>query len=300
MGGGKDIALIKMAHRATRATCRNLLADRESLQVLMSRPEQQAEDFQKFIRYLNDLRGQFFTRMTTTVEDEAANRSLLHDLTERERLMEETRDALQTKLNEVREEKENVTFGLDQTLRKLQLELQEITMQNNAELEAVQREMSDGVSKASTDHELRMRQLQDQVDGLERQCTEILERNREEEQRLRKDKARLESTLNAKIAQYDEDMASRGTSLAELKRDFERESKEYALLKAHFDRVDADLKLEAEEQQILGAMARWQEYGRMIVHIAARNIQRIVRGRQGRAIVNKMKPKGKGGKKGKK
>lgn len=187
MGGGKEIALIKMAHKSTRASCRHLSADRESLQVLMNRPEQPqsssgnpaaessgtsggedggngsgrggagggggsgngacSEEFGKFIRYLNDMRSQVHSKMTTTVEDEAANRALLHDLTERERLMEETRDNLQAKLNEVREEKEHVTFSLDQTLRKLQLELQDINALNSAELESVQKEMADAISK---------------------------------------------------------------------------------------------------------------------------------------------------------
>ena len=39
----------------------------------------------KFIKYLNELRSQVLQRLTTTVEDEAANRTLLHDLTEKER-----------------------------------------------------------------------------------------------------------------------------------------------------------------------------------------------------------------------
>jgi hypothetical protein len=34
-------------------------------------------------------------------------------------------------------------------------------------METVQKEMSEAVSKATADHELRMRQLQDQVDGEE-------------------------------------------------------------------------------------------------------------------------------------
>jgi len=237
MGGGKEIALIKMAHKSTRASCRHLQADRDSLQVLMNRAEQPqtssssaggggggggeaegggrngnggggngacSEEFGKFIRYLNDMRSQVHSKMTTTVEDEAANRALLHDLTERERLMEETRDNLQAKLNEVREEKDRVTFSLDQTLRKLQLELQDINALNSAELESVQKEMTDAIAKATTEHEMRMRQLQDQVDGFERSSTEVMDRNKEEEGRLRKDKGRAESALNAKIAQYDE------------------------------------------------------------------------------------------------
>jgi hypothetical protein len=68
--GGKDIMIIKQMHRlwfklaislvlskhfylllrAARAACRNLTADRESLQVIMSRPESQCEDFVKFIK----------------------------------------------------------------------------------------------------------------------------------------------------------------------------------------------------------------------------------------------------------
>jgi DNA repair exonuclease SbcCD ATPase subunit len=124
---GQDIALIKETHKAARAACRNFLADRASLQIVMSRPEFQSDDFTKFINYLNELRSHILQRLTTTVEDEAANRTMLHDLTERERQYEESRDVLQLKLNELREEKEHVIHGLDQTLRKLQNELQEIT-----------------------------------------------------------------------------------------------------------------------------------------------------------------------------
>ena len=125
--GGKDISIIKQCHRATRASCRNLQADRPSLQVLMNRPEIHSDNFGKFIKYYNELRALTLTRMTTTVEDEASNRTLLHDLTEKERHLQENREALQKKLTEVCDEKEKVTFQLDQTIRKLQLEIQDIT-----------------------------------------------------------------------------------------------------------------------------------------------------------------------------
>ena len=124
--GAKDITILKQTHRICRATCRNFIADRTSLQTIMSRPELQSDDFSKFIRYLNELRAQIMQKLTTTVEDEAANRSLLHDLTERERHYEDSREILQTKLNELRTEREQVCTSLDQTLRKLQHELQDI------------------------------------------------------------------------------------------------------------------------------------------------------------------------------
>lgn len=76
---------------------------------------------------MSELKNQVLLRLNTTVEDEATNRTQLHELTERERHYEESRDILQTKLRELREEKEQVTQGLDQTLRKLQAELSDIT-----------------------------------------------------------------------------------------------------------------------------------------------------------------------------
>ncbi len=69
-------------------------------------------------------------KLTTTVEDEATHRANLHDLTEKERQLEESREVLQTKLNELRHEREHVSAGLDQTLRKLQHELHEINQVN--------------------------------------------------------------------------------------------------------------------------------------------------------------------------
>ena len=147
-------------------------------------------------------------------------------------------------------------------------------------------------------------QLQDQVDYLERQTAEVVERNQEEEHRLRREKGllvsscsyrrytfifsvlyavfyaihyvdpfsdsglpfsiflslslslslsvslsnslclffspslsllgRAESSLNAKISQFDEDMNSRQTSLEELKISYAQESDEFALLKGTY------------------------------------------------------------------
>lgn len=128
--GGKDIALLKKIHKSTRHTCRTLLAERNSLQLLMDRPESTREDMIRFINYLNELKSLVHLKLTTTVEDETANRTQLHDLGEKERQTEESRDALQSKLNEIREEKDKVTFGLDQAMRKLQFEVHDLTHLN--------------------------------------------------------------------------------------------------------------------------------------------------------------------------
>ena len=48
-------------------------------------------------------------------------------MVERERSLEESKEAIEAKLLEVYSEKDHVSFALDQTLKKLQLELEEIS-----------------------------------------------------------------------------------------------------------------------------------------------------------------------------
>jgi hypothetical protein len=48
-------------------------------------------------------------------------------LVERERSLEESKEAIEAKLVEIYSEKDHVTFALDQTLKKLQVELEEIS-----------------------------------------------------------------------------------------------------------------------------------------------------------------------------
>lgn len=176
------------------------------------------------------------------------------------------------------------------------------SQQNNLEIESVQKEMNEAINKASADHELRMRQLQDRVDAMERQVNEVVEKNKEEEQRMRREKSRMETALNAKIAQYDEDMEVRQKTLDELNQAYAKEAAEYAALKEHFDKIDADISRNNEEEELLACVQRREDFGHLVLFFAASQIQKIFRGRQAREIVAKMKAKSKKGKgkKGKK
>lgn len=299
--GGRDLSLLRECHRSVRSVCRFLLSDRQALGTLMNVADssKSSRAVVGFISYLNDLRQLFLSRMTTTVEDEAANRSLLHELTERERQLEESRDVLQAKLAEVTEEKERVTSSLDQVLRKLQSEKQESTQVNAYELESIRKEMNDAINKATNDHDQRMRQLQDQIEALERQNADIADRNRDEEVRLRKEKTRAEVALAAKIALYDADMASKKQILAELTAAYREEVAEYAILREHFDEIDADISRSEDENKILDAVKRRELFGRWVLDRAATNIQKYIRGRSTRIIVAKLKAKLKKKRKGK-
>ena len=297
--GAAEIELLKQVHRHTRTTCRNLQLDRASLQILISRPELQSEEFAIFIKYLLELKTNVNTRLTTTVEDEATNRSMLHELTEQERRVEESEEALNSKLNDVREEKERTTFSLDQILRKLQLELQDLSVSNKVELETVQRDMSDAIAKAASDHELRVRQLQDQLDNLERQSNEVVEKNKDEEQKLRKEKNRSEHVLCDQIQMYDKIMERRRYEFQNVSDEYQKETVQYSKLKEYFDRIDMDLTRAEDERRILAAIARREKFAVKLFDIAANRIQKVVRGIHARSRVTQMKKskKGKGKKK---
>ena len=99
-------------------------------------------------------------------------------------------------------------------------------------------------------------------------------------------------------------MAARAAQLKELTESFEKESAEYAKLKEHFDRIDLDISRNDEEERILAAIQRREDFARHVLNHACANIQKIARGRIARAVVAKLKAKKgkgkKGGKKGKK
>lgn len=329
--GGRDIAVIKASHRAVRALTRQLLADPGSVEVLIDRksaeekknlpslakfiaklppigaqppqelskgPESNANALTNFITYLNDLCFFVHKRLITTVEDEAANRTILQDLTERERDAEEKKIALESKLKETTEQKAAETFGLDSTLKKLELELQDLKSSNKVEIDLIQVEMGEAIKKAEVDHDLRMRHLHDQVDGLEKQLDDMMRNNRDEEMRLRKEKTRAENILNNKIAQYDTDMTAKKLAYDELLKEYNEEKAEHFELSEYFKRVDLDCAHDEAEQTMIQLVDNREEYALMCLGIV-RKIQALYRGFTLRNA-NKAKKGKKDGKKDKK
>ena len=118
-----------------------------------------------------------------------------------------------------------------------------------------------------------------------------MDKNKEEETKLRKDKRNLEVSLNAKIQQYDEEMSSKVKILEELQQNYDKELVEYQHLKEHFDKIDADIAGNATEDTILNAVKRKIAFGYYVVTRAAVKIQSLYRGNKGRAYALKIKAK---------
>ena len=95
-------------------------------------------------------------------------------------------------------------------------------------------------------------------------------------------------------------MSARKVIHDELKGNFDAEYAEFMELKGHFDRVDADIGLKAEEDGLLAAVQRRMDFGIKMVDGSATKIQALARGHICRAAMAKAKSKGKKGGKGKK
>lgn len=254
---------------------RNFFADKPSYDVAMTRKECCSQDFITFSRYLAKLQIHVKNRLMTTVEDEASNRMRLHDLTEKVRRNEEIREVLQTKLEAVKEEKEKVITSLGQVLRKLEHEEEDLKNTNRFELDTILKDTDEAITKATSDHELRMHHLQDAVDALERQLLEVQKENRQREDSLRAEKSKAEKKLNNQLADYDDSMDTKRKSEEEIRKMYEADKIEYALLKEYFDRVDSDITLEKEEERILRGVQRRDEYVTHLLDKAARLITKL-------------------------
>lgn len=306
--GGVDIVIMKQLYHNTRGLCRLLNQDVHARALFLDyaddHPNEEKYDFNGLDAFLTELQQQYHRRLTTTVEDEARNRYLQHELTERQRQAEENRDVLQQQLQTLRAEKDRVTLGLDQVIRKLQAELDEVGKLNDSEVQAIQKEMTDTLDQAATDHQARSVQLHERFASLTQTLAEESESHREVEAQLRRYKSRLESQLSAKIKAYDSAMKERSDEIRTIREQLTAEEAEYRVLKEHFDKIDANTdRMKEENRRLLAVKARNDAALKWMDDTAA-TIQKIVRGRQTRAEVAKLKSKkskkGKKGGKGKK
>ncbi|CAM9793768.1 unnamed protein product, partial [Hapterophycus canaliculatus] len=229
---------LEQIYQSTRTWCRTLRRSPNAMEVLLSfeskNPRPQSGIL--FNQYLSDLTGIMYRRLSTTVEEETANKNLLQELTECEKLAEDERDALQQTLHATRTEKEREVSALGATIKKRREELQEVTHTNAVEMDSIKTKAADAVAKAKEDHEKKGRALTERIERLAKETGEAAEQHQQEETAARKKKAKVEVELAAVVTKYDRDMAAKTNRIEEVKAKMEEEREELAALQDHFDR----------------------------------------------------------------
>ncbi|CAN0374023.1 unnamed protein product [Pylaiella littoralis] len=293
---------LEQIYQSTRMWCRTLRRSPNAMEVLISyaRKCPRPQSGILFNQYLSDLTGIMYRRLSTTVEEETANKNLLHDLTECEKLAEDERDALQQTLHATRTEKEREVGALATTIKKRREELQEVTHTNAVEMDSIKTKAAEAVAKAKEDHEKKGRALTERIERLAKETGEAAEQHQQEETAARKKKAKVEVELAAVVGKYDRDMAKTTAQIEEIKAKMKEEREELAILQDHFDRVDASGRQRNAEEETLAVVRAKVAKAMSVVDGAATLIQSLFRGGRDRAEYQKAKKKAKKGAKGKK
>ena len=241
-----------------------------------------------------------FRKLSTTVEEEATSKNLLHDLSERERSAEDERDALHQTLQLNRAERDRELSTMDQLITKLRAELHDITQSNQMEMESIRQEMKENMEQAEAEHLAKGKRLQDRIDQLSQEMVRLRDEHREKEAALRKKKEKHEHDLAAQIKTYDTDMAAKQTETLELMELMKEEKGELDQLEEYFDKIDKNQAQKNEEERILTEFKRRLDAARGVLDKAATKLQSRARGGIARTELAGSKKKGKKGKKGKK
>ncbi|GMH85741.1 hypothetical protein TrST_g4801 [Triparma strigata] len=301
-GNESGFEIGEQLHNTSRTLCRLLRKHPIAMDLLMENSSSRSPALMNVCQYLQDLAAITFRRLSTTVEEEAANTKTLRELTDKQKLSEKDREGLQQNLEFQRAEKDKEVAMLGQTISKLRAELHDITRTNEIEVANIEQSAKENVESAGDAHAARCEELKTETDKLLEAIKNRCAKNAETETALRKRKSKFENELTTKIAAYDQEMGDKQAQIEDLTAKFESEEAELKELQEHFDKVDANTATSDAEAKILAEIAAMDAAADKILGDACVVIQKRARGIIDRAIVAKLKKKkGKGkGKKGKK
>ena len=148
-------------------------------------------------------------------------------------------------------------------------------------------------------HEETKKNLEQQIEGLEKEIAELLKSNSGQEMGLRNEFKRIEGNLYEKIKEYDGEMEDKEAALEDINGKFEAEKQEMHDIDELFKQINSEkVRIEQEESQHKKKEAeRNQQLA--LLHKAAQWIQAHWRGLNDRRAYDKMRKKKKkrGGKK---
>ena len=286
---------------ATRALCRQLKKNPKAVAFLRERYGDEAKRDPaslEFERLMKELTKITYKKLTTTVEEETANKTMLAELQEREQQLAEEAAALQQTLETERAERDRENTERERTVEKLTSELDDLKRSNEEKMAKIQSDMDERIAKANDEHIGKTNELSDQIKAMSFQLDEDGAKHRDIESALRKKKEKVEAEVNALKLKYETDMKALRDKIDDVKTKMAKEKEELRVLEEHFAKVDANEKRKQDEEAILDAFKLRVKQADTVLDNAATHIQKLVRGKQLRAFIRQLMNK-KGKKKGK-
>lgn len=246
---------------------------------------------------LAGLRNVVFRALTTTVEEEHAEKELLQNVATREHDAEEDRATLQSELAIARRGRNRTLSEMDAHIRKLEAELRDIKQIAEQEETNLANEIRNQRKELDDEHNKVCTELRTEEAKLTEELDKLTLDMEEKETGLAKKKGKAETEANAEIDKYDVELGAKKDQLDRLRELYDAEIKRVNQLEDHFDRVDTENARIAKEEEEWAKFVYEQTADDRARDYGAASIQKLFRGYQGRLLVQNMKKGKKGGKK---
>eukprot|EP01029_Cantina_marsupialis_P023102 TRINITY_DN570587_c1_g1_i1.p1 TRINITY_DN570587_c1_g1~~TRINITY_DN570587_c1_g1_i1.p1 ORF type:complete len:365 (-),score=91.07 TRINITY_DN570587_c1_g1_i1:237-1331(-) len=283
----------KQLHMTTRNTCR-ALRDLPISQVQRGDPFAGST---KFINALKELKEVTMAKLSTTVEQEQSKNDFLNDIRANIKQAEQDKQMLLSELRQERSAKEKDLTYHNDIIAKLKAELQDIRQLCALNASNLEKETKQQHDMNVKNHTEKMNSYNEELKRFEDQLKKSIEENDEAERNMKKQKAKLSLELKDTVKKYDTEMGSRREQMKKLQEEYNDELDELRKLECHFERVDRDLAVAAEEQKIIDEIKRREQEKMDRFTNAVSRIQAMYVGNKVRAEL--AEAKGKKGKKGK-
>jgi hypothetical protein len=286
---GSDIILGRL-NTTTHKLCRYLKV-RDNSRWSPTPPSKENCSLLSFQQYLANFTEIASRQLSTTVEENAADKQMWQELTQKELILTQGAKALQQKLEIQRREQDKEVSAHQQILLKIRAELQDMVQHNETKMAMVNSRMEDQITRSAERHAGSYEQLAAKIGSLESQIEAEHQSYRDTEANLRKKKERVEVDLAAHIAKYDEDMCSllNQTKKIENEKDLERD--QLIELETHFLKIDTNHKFQSEEIAVLSTLQQRRFFAKGKLHGTITNIQRVARGEQARTFTQQLRNK---------
>ena len=282
----KDVALAALTVRSsTRDLTRSVKARNDLREKILSvcggnEPDQAIVDLSETLDKLKILVQK---KLCTTVEQEESRQGYAAELSLRAREAEKDVEELERQLKEERAKTEHDLSYHNEIISKLNAELTDIRQKTDTLRKRLEKDTNTERSTNLQAHDKRRTAYEEELAKLEEKCDLQAQEYTKAEEALRKKKTKLETEVSNMITKYDNEMGAKQTELEDIQAEYDIELTRLAELSEFFNKVDADIanqkeeeaKMEAERARLRGAMDRLGK--------AAAKIQALCRGVQLRA-----------------
>lgn len=280
-------------------SCKNVLRAFSINRAAMSTVLQQAarsHETQDLVNYLNDLKDILLNKLLTTPGEERERMEYIQQVSLRERNNAAIIEKLEEELRLAIADKDEEIKKKNDVIRRLQLDHHQIQKTSQEKTNHVKNEADKQESADTKNSEGKRQRYQQEINQLKTQLQNHILEHRENEQKLRRDKFKVETNVDNLIQKFDAAMTERQNEYEEIDAIYTEEKKQLHELEERFKTLDTEYQQIMEERRVAREKREAAEREMALMIKAATTVQAFWRSYKVRKALKGRKKKG-GGKK---